>query len=221
VNWVLKRTKLLKDDEVARLVKVCRERAELDLLRRRKRAVVDWMVIHLALSAGLRVSEIAGLKTKDCFVRRKESELCVLGKGRKQRIVAIDGGLRKHLRDFLRWIQTNGEGDSEYLLRSERHGPYRISGLEKRFKAMAKLAGLPPHYSIHCLRHVYGTTMYRSTKDILLVQKLLGHSSCKTTEIYAHLLDEDIRNGVNTAFEFAKKLHFSIQSEPVQPLLLK
>jgi site-specific recombinase XerD len=221
MNWVIKRTKLLKDHEVARLVKLCKEKADLDLLRCRRRGVVDWMAIHLALGAGLRVSEIAGLKSIDCFIGRGESELCVLGKGKKQRVIAIDQQLRKHLRDFVHWKQNVGEGASEYLLLSERREPYRISGLEKRFKKLAWLAGLPTHYSIHCLRHVYGTTVYRATKDLRLTQHLLGHSNPQVTTQYSHLVDEDIRSGINAFSELAKKLHFTIQSDLSAPHLPK
>jgi site-specific recombinase XerD len=53
--------------------------------------------------------------------------------------------------------------------------------------------GAPPIYSMHSLRHAFGTGLYRSSRDIRLVQELMGHSSLNTTQMYVAFDDEQAR----------------------------
>ena len=68
------------------------------------------------------------------------------------------------------------------------------------FKKALALAGLPLHYSPHCLRHTYGVQLYRKTHDLRLVQIAMRHRRSSTTEIYAGVLPEDLHAGVNGTF---------------------
>jgi integrase/recombinase XerD len=49
---------------------------------------------------------------------------------------------------------------------------------------------------VHSTRHSYAVEVYRKTRDLRLTQRLLGHSNVATTQVYASLLDEDLRRGV-------------------------
>ncbi|MCK5280193.1 MAG: tyrosine-type recombinase/integrase, partial [Cyclobacteriaceae bacterium] len=82
----------------------------------------------------------------------------------------------------------------------ERSPKMTLSAIQKRFKYWTKACGLKAHYSIHSARHTYGTMLYRNTKDLRMVQKQLGHSSCQVTEVYADVLDEDVEKAVNTLY---------------------
>jgi site-specific recombinase XerD len=64
------------------------------------------------------------------------------------------------------------------------------------WKAALAVAGLPVRHGVHASRHSYAVEIYRKTKDLRLTQRLLGHASPNTTQVYASLLDDDVRRGV-------------------------
>ncbi|OQY09179.1 MAG: hypothetical protein B6I30_10215, partial [Desulfobacteraceae bacterium 4572_187] len=168
-----------------------------------KKTVRDWAIIDIALSAGLRASEICNLKVKDIHIGKGERSLFIEnGKGSKSRLVIIGEKLKKHLKEYIIWKKRAGEpaDPKDYLFRSERSSKMTLSALQKRFKHWAQVAGLKDHYSIHSARHTYGTMLYRTTKDLRMVQKQLGHSSCQVTEVYADVLNEDTEKAVNKLY---------------------
>jgi site-specific recombinase XerD len=57
-------------------------------------------------------------------------------------------------------------------------------------------ARLPTTWGVHSTRHSYAVEVYRRTRDLRLTQMLLGHANVSTTTVYANLLDEDVRRGV-------------------------
>jgi site-specific recombinase XerD len=64
--------------------------------------------------------------------------------------------------------------------------------IEKAFKRTAARAGLSSYYSIHCLRHTYACQLHKAGGyNLRLVQKQLGHSSIRTTEVYADVMEPD------------------------------
>jgi site-specific recombinase XerD len=140
------------------------------------------------------------LKTKDLGLGKKEPMIHVRnGKGKKTRYVNISQELRKHLKEFLAWKKRAGDDISEdgYLFPSRDGKPYTLNGIQKRFKAVAKEAGLRLSYSIHACRHSYGTYLYERTRDLRLVQKMLGHAKIATTQIYADVTPERCARAVN------------------------
>ncbi len=198
-KWVLTPEKFLKEDEIKQLREFMEDRAIVAMAKKHKKPVRDWGIIDIAMSAGLRASEIGNLKIKDVHVGKGESALFVhKGKGDKSRLVMIGEKLKKHLRHFLDMEEVNNP--DSYLFTSERSPKMSLSAIEKRFKHWAKAAGLSPHYSIHSMRHTYGTMLYRNTKDLRMVQKQLGHSSCQVTEVYADVLREDVEKAVNLLY---------------------
>ena len=201
--WILTPDKFLKEDEAKHLRSFLEEKSIVALAKKRKKPVRDWALIDIALSAGLRPSEIGNLTTKDAYLGKGESALFVKnGKGKKDRLVFIGEKLKKHLKDYLLWKKTIKESvdPDSYLFLSERGPKMTLSAIQKRFKLSAKACGLPSRYSIRSARHTYGTMLYRSTKDLRMVQKQLGHSSTQSTEVYAAVLNEDTEKAVNALY---------------------
>jgi site-specific recombinase XerD len=201
-KWVITPEKFLKEDEIKQFRSFMEDRSIVAIAKKHRKPIRDWGIIDIAMSAGLRASEIGNLQLKDVHVGKGESALFVhKGKGDKSRLVMIGEKLKKHLRDFLTWKKGIEPTDPDsFLFVSERSPKMSLSAIEKRFKHWAKACGLYPHYSIHSMRHTYGTMLYRSTKDLRMVQKQLGHSSCQVTEVYADVLREDVEKAVNLLY---------------------
>jgi len=147
------------------------------------------MIIDLALSTGLRVSEISNLKECDLFVSNNEFELIVTrGKGGKRRTVYFDPDLKSHLKKYIIWKHETGKyGDP--LIFSKQAPNMCIESFERVFNKLRDKAGLPSHFSFHSMRHSYATILYAKTRDLRLVQKQLGHSSPVITALYADIVE--------------------------------
>ncbi|WP_368156397.1 tyrosine-type recombinase/integrase, partial [Bacteroides finegoldii] len=63
------------------------------------------------------------------------------------------------------------------------------SNLNKELNVLAKLAGISKHISFHTARHTNATLLIYNGANITTVQKLLGHKSVKTTQVYANIMD--------------------------------
>jgi len=185
----------LTPEQVRRLKEYCRDRAEEGPINRRERPVRDWVIIHVALDAGLRVSEICALQIRDVILDQGHSSLIVRhGKGDKKRGVRIGTSLRNHLTSFIAWKERVGEptGPADPVFVSSRGGPLTRTAVYRIFRKNADAVGIPRRFSIHSCRHTYASMLYRASNyNLRLVQKQLGHRSIQTTQIYADILSED------------------------------
>ena len=157
-------------------------------------------MVDVALSTGLRVSEIAEIKISDLTLNGPEPQLLVRnGKGGKPRTVTLPQDLKRHLREFIAWKKRLKEptGVEDCLFLTERGGKFTTRGLQLLFKRAAEKAGLPAHFSIHACRHSYGTYLYQKTKDLRLVQDQLGHSTPGVTQVYSHITPEERESSFN------------------------
>jgi site-specific recombinase XerD len=178
-KWSLDRTKYMTEPEVKELRRVVENMARKDLATGRTTWPRFWMALDLAVSAGMRVSEVATLRIGNLHLNNREARMRVLGKGQKERDIFISKDLMRHISDYLLWKRLLEEplAPEAFVLVSSHRKPYAIRTLQYAFKVCLKEAGLPAHYSIHACRHSYGTILYRKTKNLRLVQKQLGHSS--------------------------------------------
>ena len=101
-GYKITRDKFLSPKELRLLLRLCEERAYIDLHKGRKTWVTRYMVIHLALSSGLRVSEIASLKIGDLFINGKGDTYLIVqnGKGGRKRDVYLDRDIVKHIKQY-------------------------------------------------------------------------------------------------------------------------
>lgn len=190
------RRKYLDADEVKRLRTVSQAAHVLALQKGKPKPTVRWMLVDLALSTGLRVSELARIKT--CHVDLKRGILTVY-RSKKRKLVPeslnIDTGLVAHLREYLDWRTLAGI-ENENLLVGER-GALKAQGLELIWKRAVAEAGLPAEYTIHKARHTLAVHLLKKTRNLRQVQRQLGHSSpIVTANTYADVTDEDMKAGL-------------------------
>ena len=190
MNWIISPDKFLSSEETKRLRKICQEAALAARAKGMQAPVRDYLIIELALSTGLRVSELANLRIENLHLKRGQNTLLVQnGKGNRDRVVAFSSRLKGQILEYLEYRSHH----SAYLFPSERGERMTPSAIQKVFKRHAKRAGLPPRYSIHSLRHTYATILYKASGyNLRLVQQQLGHSSPNTTAVYASVVNADL-----------------------------
>ncbi len=191
---VIDRTKYMDMEEVKQLRRSTEARAYLDLKKGRVGGVTAWMLIDLALSTGLRVSEMAALLIKDVDLKRGCLSVTRLKRKKKTReTLAVGKDLVKHFKEYIAWIDRK----SGALFMGSR-GKLSTQGLQRIWKRSVKLAGLPKELSIHSARHSIAVHLLKKTKNLRQVQKQLGHASPATTaNMYADISFEDMQEGLN------------------------
>jgi integrase len=193
-EYKITRDKFLSTDDVDRLLKVCEEKAIVDLAKGRQTWVTRYMLVHLALHSGLRVSELAGLTIGDLHLNGKDVYLIVQkGKGSRKRDVYLDKQVVAHLKDYLvykRNVLGESVGDESPFFCGRGGKHFTTTALHKSFKKALEEAKLPKRYSIHSSRHTYATVLLSKTKNLRFVQKQLGHASLDMTSLYADVLPE-------------------------------
>lgn len=203
--WALNESKYLMLHEVRRLRKTCRKTRNQALEQNKTIAVRDWFMVELGLNTGLRVEEMRELKCEDLHIQEDRSSLSVRkGKGNKPRAVHINEEFKNTCKWFLKWKQKHGQGiqREDYLFTSLNGNHLCKRTLQKAFKRCVLLAGLDSYYSIHCLRHTYGSHLYLASKhNLRLVQEQLGHSSVRITEVYASLMNSDAKKAVERLYK--------------------
>jgi site-specific recombinase XerD len=145
----------------------------------------------LLVATGLRVGELCRIKLEDispdCAVIR------VHGKGSRDRVVYVtDHSLRTALAVMVAQRRPEN-GDSVHLLLNRMRAPMRPQSIRSRLRSVAAQSGIRRRITPHMFRHTAATLLIETGVDIRFVQRLLGHSSIATTEIYTHVTDEALR----------------------------
>ncbi len=144
-------------------------------------------MLFMAYAAGLRVSEVVGLKVKDI-----DSERMVIhikdSKGKKDRCVMLSPLLLETLRDYYKAYKPK-----EWIFEGQNYDCYSTRSVQKIFQNAKLKTGTMKDISFHALRHSFATHLHEAGTDIRIIQELLGHSSTKTTERYTHVSNRTIQ----------------------------
>lgn len=147
--------------------------------------VRDIAVIELLFATGMRISELCALKPSDIDI--KSHNILIYGKGAKERILQIENpevilAITSYQETFKKDIETCGY----FFVNRLQH---KLSDQSVRFMInhYAELAGIDQHITPHMFRHSFATLLLEQDVDIRYIQRMLGHSSISTTEIYTHV----------------------------------
>ena len=147
----------------------------------------DKLIIKFLFYTGVRVSELTKIKKNDIIF--EEGFVKVYGKGGKERIVPIPKELLNELKDYVNKINT------------ENIFPLSSRQVERIIKYIAKNAGISKKVTPHVLRHSLATTLLSKGVDIRYIQEILGHSSLNITQIYTHVVPNQLKEIYNKVFE--------------------
>ncbi len=147
------------------------------------------VMMMLAYSSGLRVSEVVGMKTRNI----DESRMCILveqAKGKKDRMVNLSPVLLVMLREYKNQYQPAANG---YLFPGQFKGePYSTRSMQVVLAAAKEKAGILKKGSVHALRHSFATHLLDKGTDVTIIMKLMGHNDIKTTLRYLHVTNRDV-----------------------------
>ena len=148
-------------------------------------------MIDLLYAAGLRVSELIGLRLEN--VNLKEGWVLAYGKGSKQRFVPIHHEVCQRLKNYIAARENRFAGkevSSELFLNNRGKKLSRIS-VWKDLAALGRKANISTALHPHLFRHTFASHMLQGGADLRSLQEMLGHADLATTQIYTHL---DVRN---------------------------
>jgi site-specific recombinase XerD len=143
-------------------------------------------ILSLIFSAGLRRNELLNLKVQDIDMERKVINIHK-GKGNKDRISILADTTEKHINEYLLKYKPK-----YWLFQGPGGEKYSAESVWKIFNRVKKQYHIEKKGNVHLLRHTFETNLLEAGTDIRYIQKLLGHSSLKTTEIYTHVANHNL-----------------------------
>ncbi len=164
---------VLAVDEIQRMFDVCENKKHK-------------VILALLYSCSLRVSELINLKWSHIDKSRMIINI-VQAKGNKDRQVALNDALIKLLYEYHSEYKSK-----KYVLNGQNSLQYSNRSVGEVVKQLAKKAAITKDVYTHLIRHTSATHMVENGTDINLIQKWLGHSNVKTTNIYLHISDNHI-----------------------------
>ena len=151
------------------------------------------LMLRLAAEVGLRRAEVARVHTRDVRYSPAGAQLLVHGKGSRERVVPITGGLAASITAGAGG-HTPGGGDQGWLFPSSRG-----AHVSPAWVGTLCSQAMPGVWTLHTLRHRFSSRAYRSTRNLRAVQELLGHSNVAITERYTAVDDDEMRAAMMAA----------------------
>jgi len=148
-------------------------------------------IMRLMIQAGLRVQEVVNLNMDD--VDLKEGTLLIDGKGNRQRLVPLTSNTRLALKKYLQ-VRNPNSPLTKSLFLDLYGGPLDGKELYYLFKDLCEIAGInKPGLSVRHLRHTCLTLLLQEGADLMALKKLAGHATLKTTQLYLHVTQGQLR----------------------------
>lgn len=138
-------------------------------------------VMELMISTGMRISEVSHLKTED--IHLNEKYVRIYGKGSKERILQIDNDKVLHALNNYKEIRE----DNIYFFINRQGKRFSEQAIRTMIYKICKQAQMTQQITPHMFRHSFATMLLEEDVDIRYIQKILGHSSITTTQIYTHV----------------------------------
>ena len=157
----------------------------------------DYCIITLFLNCGLRLSELVSLNLSDI---RTNNTIVVTGKGNKERTIYLNDACVAAINAYLPYRPVDGVKDKNALFISRQKGRISPKTVQYVIKTTLEKAGLGGRdLSTHKLRHTAATLMYQTGNvDILAIKEILGHESLSTTQIYTHIIDDQLKKAADS-----------------------
>jgi len=152
------------------------------------------LAAELLFATGIRVAELATLRDDD--IDLTASVITIIGKGSRQRRVFIPDSDIRELVVAYRHARSAMDHSPVSLLVNSRGGPASPQYIRRLIRQLGENASVTRRVTPHMFRHSIATYLLEEGVDIRYVQRLLGHRSIVTTEIYTHVADAALKSRV-------------------------
>jgi len=164
--------------------------------RKGEAAERDLVMLRVLLGTGIRLTELVGLDIAD--VRLDEKQLRIKrAKGGKPQVRFLNTELRGVLRKYVQ-RRRKAIAETDALFLSNRNRRICARQVQERMGLWLAWAGLDGKITVHGLRHTFATLLYGRTHNLLLVAKALGHARVTTTQVYAHIADDELEDALES-----------------------
>jgi site-specific recombinase XerD len=187
----------LAPDEIRSLLDVARREAASHAAGDQFRSQLIHFVVLILTVTGLRINELLAVRLDD--VARADGGIRVRGKGNRERRVYVTGRTALDVLDRFLTARDARHALGEYLLIDSRGDAVSAQRIRRLLRSLGTRAGLTRRLTPHMLRHTAATQLLEAGVDIRFVQRLLGHSSIVTTQIYAEVRDASLRSVLEKA----------------------
>ena len=168
-------------------------------------------LLEMLYATGLRVSELVGLPMS--AIGEGSQFIIVTGKAGRERMVPLSDAAREAVENYMnvrkRFIGSEGSANQEQFVfpsRTSDSGHLTRQRFAQLLKDLARAAEVDEdRVSPHILRHAFATHLLSRGADLRSVQKMLGHADIATTQIYTHIVDENLKKTVEEKHPLAKK----------------
>ena len=176
-------------DIVEHLLRKMYEEKEKDMTANEKRFLIrDIAVVEFLFATGLRVSELSALRREDMDLHT--GIFLIKGKGSKERYMQIENReVQKAIEEYYSLFQDK-IGQQEYFFLNKWGNRLSEQAVRIMLRKHVEKAGIPAHLTPHMFRHAFATLLLEEDVDIRYIQKMLGHSSIVTTQIYTYVAVE-------------------------------
>lgn len=177
--------RIIPREEIEQLLNYIYEQENKNNAKNHKYWLRDIAVIETLFATGARVYEISNIREDS--VNLNTGLIRIMGKGGKERYIQIASSeilniLKKYYKENVEAIKQSG-----FFFVNNRGYRYTEQSIRLMLKKYTKLAGIERNITPHMFRHSFATYLIEEGVDISCVQRILGHSSIKTTQIYIHV----------------------------------
>ena len=180
----------LRPSKLPKRERIALDDSELEILIDSCVTLRERAFIELASNTGCRVAELSNMNTSD--INWNDRSIQVIGKGNKQRTVYFSGRVGVHLRKYLG--QRMFSNSPIWITSKLPHNRMSTRSLEREVEGIKKRTNIAKPVHPHILRHTFGTHAIKSGMSIQSIQVLMGHSSVATTQIYAKIDKDSLKN---------------------------
>lgn len=163
------------------------------------------VIIEMLYGCGLRVSELVDFRISQIY--ESEKFISVIGKGNKQRLVPISDYTLRLINIYIKHVRMQVQiqkGNEDILFLNRRGKKLTRNMIFIIIQKPAKDAFIDKTISPHTLRHSFATHLLENGANLESIQKMLGHESITTTEVYVHLQHQKLRETIGLIYNIKK-----------------
>lgn len=196
--------------ELAKMLKVARKQLNIktrddyrSLNDINQLATRDWgklnvlITLEILISTGIRVGELTSIQLNQLHLT--DGRIRIFGKGQRERFVFIPDKAAISLMKCYLQHRSSKSPEHDYVLINSRGKPASTQYIRKLVKELAKQANISRNVTPHMYRHSAACELLEAGTDIRYVQRLLGHHSISTTQLYTHVNDKVLKEQIVSA----------------------